>query len=340
MTTPRQPGPRYGTQPRGVPAPSYPTPSEPPTEPPADPPEQGYGPPDEGYPTEPSEPTEPTEPPPARRCPPSTDCDTGAIDELRCEAAGKLAEAAEITASAAALDARQKAFETIRKTYSTARDAAALAVDALDARLKTLTPKLRCELHKDRADCVDRAFDEVIACVEECTGGTGCGIAEDCGFTGETWTAGQIDELRARVEKVEKYFDDVLLKEPDALTARVAAVQKLVDDLDAAKKAGTETDERLYARAKEARWWLDGVWGAFADVNEFRDCLCRGINCSLQGRKLLSELVGDKAFQDCQAASRLARCTWLRNNIVDETIAVVLRICPPAGSDYRTQEPA
>lgn len=343
MTSPRHTDPRYGNRPRGVPprnepgyeppAPSYPDDQQPP--------ESGYGPDDDGYTPEEPAPEYPGEPgePPARRCPPSMDCDTSGIDDLRCEAAGKLAEAAEISTSSTALDARQKAFETIRATYSGARDTAAKAVKELGRRLDDLTNKIRCELHRDEVECVERAFEEVLACVRECGEDTGCGIPEDCGFTGEQWSVGQIDDLRARIVKVEKYFDEVLLKEPAALTARVEAAKKRIDDLEAAKKAETETPARLLARAKEARWWLDRVYGDFGDVNEFQDCLCRGLNCSLQGRKLLSELIGDKKFQECQEAARRDRCEWLRQNIVEETLAVVLRICPPGNDSYPAAEP-
>ena len=355
--TPRNTDPRYSTRPRGVSAPGKPTyPAEPapeypakpapeyPTDPapqyppegqdpgPEQPPEGGYGPDDEKYPGgEPAPDPGTTEPPP-RRCPPSMSCDTHGLDDLRCEAEAVRAEADELTKGATDLTTRQKAFETTRAAYAAAREAAAATVKEQSDRLEDLTNKIKCGLHADEVGCVDRAFEQVIDCVRECGGDSGCGIPEDCGFTGEQWTTGQIDDLRARVDKVEKYFDEVLVKEPDALKGRVDEAKKAVDDLAAALKAETGDPQRLYAQAKEARWRLDTIYGPFGDVNQFQDCLCRGLTCSLQGRKLIAELTGDKKYQDCQETARKDRCDWLRKNIVDETLAVVLQICPPQQS--------
>ena len=104
----------------------------------------------------------------------------------------------------------------------------------------------------------------------------------------------------------------------------------VVDALAAALKADPREDaNRLYARAKQARWTLDKIWGRFSDVNEFQNCLCRGLTCSLRGRQWLAQLAGKKAYQECQEASRLRRCQWLRDNMVDETLATQLLLCPP-----------
>jgi hypothetical protein len=304
-------------------------------------PTEGFGPEDPGYPGGKTEPQPPTSasPPASHPCPPSMTCDTGAIDDLQCEASGVKAESDALAAVAKALADRRTAFETARSEYTKAREAANQAVKDLNRRVDDLLDDTRClPLNKDEFDCIDKAFGQVLDCLRDCRGETGCCVDEGCGFADQTWTVGQMDDLRVRVEKVEKCFDEVLVKEPAALTARVEALTKQVDELAEALKADPREEvNRLYARAKRLRWLLDDVWGGFADVNEFQNCLCRGLTCSLKGRGWLAQLAGKKAYQDCQDASKQRRCTWLRDNMVDETLATQLVLCPPepaCGEDH------
>jgi len=257
-------------------------------------------------------------------------CDTGAIDDLQCQARAVKAESDTLAEQAEKLNTRRTAFETARSEYSTARDEAAKTVKELDGKLKDHLTSIKCMLNRDEVECLDKAFAQVLDCLRECGDGQGCCVDENCGFENQTWIVGQIDDLRTRVEAVEKCFDDVLVKEPSALQQRVTDVQKLVGDLgDALKKESRDGANRLYARAREARYFLDVIWGRFKDVNEFQDCLCRGLACSLRGRQLLAQLAGDQEFQRCQQEFRRKRCDWLGKNIVEETLATELVICPP-----------
>ncbi|MEU8243921.1 hypothetical protein AB0C07_37175 [Actinoplanes missouriensis] len=296
----------------------------------------GYQPEAPGYePTTPPEPEpykpapekpstyQPTDPKPPRRCPPSMSCDTSGIDKLKCENEAVKAEAAERAASATPIENRHKAFETARTAYRTERTAAKTVADALKERLKGLLKTIECEVRSDRRPAVQSAFDEVLACIKECSETTDDGIPQDCGFTGEQWTTDRIAGLRARVEKVEKHFDEKLATEPQALKERVAGVTKLVDDLAKAKDTEPQDWERLYVQALEADWRLKGVYRPFDDANTYQDDLCRGLTCSLEGRGLLAKLVADKKFEDCQAEARRTRCEDLRKNLVGETIAAV-----------------
>jgi hypothetical protein len=122
----------------------------------------------------------------------------------------------------------------------------------------------------------------------------------------------------------------VLIKEPAALKQRVADVQKLVDELTAAMKVEPRDAYSLYARAKQASWALGGIWGGFKDVNEFQDCLCCALTCSLRGRQWLAQLEGKKKYQECQEKAHEKRCEWLKKNMVAETLATQLILCPPA----------
>jgi hypothetical protein len=291
-------------------------------------PQEGYGPEDPQY-DEPSEP--PGTPPPADHpCPPSMTCDVTGIDDLECEALGVKAESEALAKVATHLATRRTNFETARSAYTQAREAATQAVKDLKRRIDVLLDDTRCLLNKDEVDCIDRAFGHVLDCLEDCSDEQGCCIDEGCGFESETWTVGQMEDLRVKVEKVEKCFDEVLVPEPAAVTKRVDDIKKLVDALAEAMKADPrEEANRLYARAKHAGWMLDNVWGRFADVNEFQECLCCGLTCSLRGRQWLAQLEGKKAYEECQEQARLKRCDWLRKNIVDETLATQLVLCPP-----------
>ena len=341
QTKPDAPAPGYepeapqsGDEPE-TPPPGYepetPDPGYEPETPDPETPEGGYGPEDPGYEPGGGTPEPPTDPPTTTHpCPPSMTCDTRGIDDLQCEAMGVKAESDALAAVATALAARRAAFETARGAYTQARDAATQSVKELNRKADDLLDDTRCLLNRDEVECIDKAFGQVLDCLEECPDEQGCCVDEGCGFEDQTWTVGQMDDLRVRVERVEKCFDDVLVAEPAALTARVAALQALVDELVEALKADPREDaSRLYARAKRARWLLDRIWGRFTDVNEFQNCLCCGLTCSLRGRQWLAQLAGKKAYQDCQDASRTRRCQWLRDNLVDETLATQLILCPP-----------
>jgi hypothetical protein len=271
-------------------------------------------------------------------------CDTGAIDDLQCEARAVKAESDALSQGAEDLDKRRAAFETARGDYSKARDEASKTVKELDRRVKDLLTDIKCLLNRDEVECLDQAFAQVVDCLQECRDSQGCCVEDDCGFENETWAVGQIDDLRTRVEEVEKCFDDVLVMEPSALRQRVTDVQKLVNDLsDAMKDEPRDEVNRLYARAKEARYSLDIIWGRFKDVNEFQNCLCRGLACSLRGRQLLAQLAGDQEYRKCQQESCQKRCDWLGKNIVEETLATQLVICPPGrpcGDKQPAKEPA
>jgi hypothetical protein len=296
-------------------------------------PGKGYGPEDPGYEPGPGTPAEPKPKPGKHPCPPSMTCNTKGMDDLQCEAKAVKAESDALAQVAEALATRRTAFETARGEYTKARDEAAKTVKNLDRKIDDLLKDTRCLLNSDEAKCVDQAFAQVLDCLEDCPGEQGCCIDDGCGFEKQTWTTGQIDDLRRRVEKVEKCFDEVLVKEPADLKKRVEAVQKLVDDLTEALKATPREDaNRLYARAKEAKWALASIWGRFKDVNEFQECLCCGLTCSLRGRQWLAVLAGKQAYEQCQEDSQTKRCKWLRKNIVDETLATQLILCPPGAS--------
>jgi hypothetical protein len=256
-------------------------------------------------------------------------CNTQGIDDLECETKGVEAESKELADVATALEDRRKAFETARAAYTKARDQAAQTIKDLNRKVDDLLQDTRCLLNRDEAECVDKAFGQVLDCLGQDPEDQGCCVSGKC-LEGQAWTVGQMDDLRDKVEKIEKCFDEVLVKEPAALTARVADASTWVQDLtDALKADPRDEPNRLYARAKRLRWVLDTIWGRFKDVNEFQNCLCCGLTCSLKGRHMLAQLAGKKAYQECQEEKRQTRQQWLRDNMVDETLATQLVLCPP-----------
>ena len=306
----------------------------------------GYGPDDTRYPST-GEPEKPAEDGYGwHPCPPSMSaCDTGAIDSLRCEAKGVAEESAALASVAEKLEGRRTEFDKARKEYSVARILAAEAVKDLGRTLVNLETDIKCNLTEEEIDCIEKAFRRVRDCLEECDTTYGCCVPADCGFDDEEWTVDRIADLTARVERIEHCFDEELVKEPAELAKRVAHVKELVDKLEEDEKQKNESTapkdpNRLYARFKEAALALETVWGNFKDVNEYQDCLCCGLTCSLKGRQVLAQLAGDKAFQDCQEGARKKRCDWLLANIVEETLAVLLLVCPPDGPCQAGEESA
>ena len=261
-----------------------------------------------------------------------------------------------MAAVAEASASRRIKFDSARTDYITARDAAVLArkvgdaadttvADApvkkgLEERVAHVLEDKNCRLKLDPQviDCINRAFDQVVDCLHECGDDQGCCAAQDCDFTSQTWTVDQIEGLRTRVKKCEDCFDNVLVVEPAALAQRVTKLKEKLDLLETAydkveESTIDEEKKKVYAGAKEADWLLQGLWGAFPDVNSYQDCLCRGFTCSLRGRAWLAELEGQKKYQECQETSKKARCDSMRGKIVEETLATELVLCPPASNE-------
>jgi hypothetical protein len=267
---------------------------------------------------------------------------------LQCKAEAVKAESDTLAEVAKGSAERRTAFDKARSDYTKARDAAVLAKKVgdtpdkkgLDDRVDSLLHDKQCKLNlpADVVACIDTAFGQVLDCLDQCGEDQGCCAEQDCDFASRSWTVGQIEDLRTRVEKCKNCFDKVLVMEPVKLTERVEALKAKVDALEAAYAAVTdvtidEEKKKLYAGAKEARWMLDTLWGAFADVNAYQDCLCRGFTCLLKGHAWLAELEGQKAYRDCQEKSRKDRCTKLREQLVEETLATELVLCPPKSEE-------
>ena len=273
---------------------------------------------------------------------PSPECDLGELDDLQCDAAGIKRQAQVTEAYAPKVEERRKKFDEARKGYTTSRTAATTVVREIRQQLKYIIEQLKCTLKDDAVNCLDEAYEEVRGRLEECRGPTetGCCLDEPCEFDTEVEGV-PTPELRVRIAETdrttteaEKCFDD-LVGEPKALTDRVMALKAEVEAL-AGKLGGDPTKSdpaRTYAEALIAKQRLDEIWKGFADADEFVDCLCRGLLCSVQGRKAQAILEAELAVRDCKDEKARARCDWLANNLVEEILAAYLKLCPPEQAD-------
>ena len=269
---------------------------------------------------------------------PEPECDLGELDDLQCDAAGIKRQAEVMAQYAPKLEERRKQFDEARKGYATSRAAATTVVKEIRNQLDYIIEQLKCTLKEEAVNCLDQAYEEVRDRLEECRGPTptGCCIQEPCEF--DTGVEGvPTPELRARIAETDRTADDAeacfdsLAGEPKALTDRVMALKADVEAL-AGKLGGDPTKAepaRTYAEALMAKQRLDDIWKGFTDVDEFVDCLCRALVCSVQGRKAQAILEGELAVRECKDDKARARCDWLANNLLEEILAAYLKLCPP-----------
>lgn len=271
-----------------------------------------------------------------RPCP---ECDPDDLDGLTCEAEGVKARAAYAAKYEGDLKNRRTAFDSARQAYSDARTAATNDVGQIRHQLHRIEEQLRCQLPDDIERCLDDAWREVYERLEACGLPTGCCIDDDCEF--DTHCEGvPTEQLRARqaeyerrVAAAEKCFDEVLVKEPTELKNRVAKLKQDVEALATAAASSTTPDPKhAFATALWAKRRLHDIWLGFKDANAYHECVCGGLICSLRGRKALAVLAGELAVRQCREDENEKRCEWLRTHVVDEILAVSLRLCPPAAA--------
>jgi hypothetical protein len=255
------------------------------------------------------------------------DRDLSALDKLRCEFEGDKKKSDYYTGFEKALQDRKAQFDTSVVAYEKARAAAEPALKTARNTIEDLLKKLRCISGCDR-ELLDDAWNEVLVRVERCTTETGgpC-LDDDCEFDDDVCDQ-DLGELRsrqaaydARVAVAEAKFDD-LVKEPAALTARIAALQAEVTAVGKDLSAEPPVDPELtYIKALVAEYHAerDQIWAGYAYPNAYEDCLRTCLRCSIRGRRALTEIVGEIAVQECKAAKRLARCTALKADLATET---------------------
>jgi hypothetical protein len=276
---------------------------------------------------------------------PCTDCDLGGFDSVNCEVKGIAAEAAYMQTYQDKLKGRRAQFDTTRPAYDTARGGAAADLQQITQQLKRLRDQLECQLGEEQRKCLTDAWHQVRQQLEDCGFEQGCCVTDEhCTFE---WTLPDdakapairalIEDFERRVGAAEACFDNVLVKEPDELTKRVADLKAYVTGIVTAVADPKTTDyANAFAQLLWAEYRREKIWLGFDTANEYIDCLCLTLNCSLRGRRALAKLTGILAVLDCKDQSTTDRCSTLRNNVVAEILAACRRICPPQQSTGTT----
>jgi hypothetical protein len=257
---------------------------------------------------------------PHKGCP---ECDLGALDDLKCVAEGVKAQATYTDGKQTELDARRKQFDGARTAYSEARAKAKEDVKYIHDELERIRKQLECQVSESVLECLKDAWENVRERLEHCGGvPTGCCIDDDCEFD-EGCEDVSTDDLEKRKTEYERRvaaagacFDE-LIKEPGDLTKRVADLKK---DVDALAKDTSDT-RKAYARYLWYRRRLKDIWLGFEDANEYHDCLCQALMCSIKGHTAIAVLVGEIAVRTCRERSEKDRCEWLKSHVVDEILA-------------------
>jgi len=271
-------------------------------------------------------------------CPPPPDdsgCDASTIDTVACKAAGVAAQAAYDATYTADLETAKQQYNDVRTQYRTSRQAAAVPYKEMRHQIKHLLERIRCMIEQKRVwVCLDDAYCEVIEEVECCSPDPGC-CARARSFDVEDAEELALRRLERVIKKYQRWTDqskacfDNLAQEPAALTARVAAAQQLIKDIDTALSGDPATTDlkQLYARAKVAAWTVEQVYGGFARTQDFVDCLCLALTTWTAGCAAVSELTRAEAFKECCEQQAEARCEELRTHTVEEILATYDRLC-------------
>jgi hypothetical protein len=231
--------------------------------------------------------------------------------------------------STKALEGYQTKFESARGAYTKVRADAKADVDAAGTKLDEIKETLKCVLGNDERKCLRESLDTVTAAIEECAGtSTGC-CAGECDYPsapteGETTSslAGLIDQYRQAAVRNKACFEslmDLLVSIPPAIVDLKSAVAQLALDVRA---DGPKDLVRLYARYLVLRSRLDGdkLFGGFASINAYVDCLCHAMQCSYAAWQAVIELEGRKARLDCEERARKAECDRKQKDILEDIL--------------------
>jgi hypothetical protein len=256
---------------------------------------------------------------PRRECP---ECDLEALDDLKCVAEGVKAQADYTTSKQTELDARRTQFDGARAAYSDARASVRDDVRAIRDQLTRIRDQLECQLPEDVLECLRHAWEEVRDRLEYCGMPVGCCIDDDCEFDDGCENVPTDDllkrkaEYERRVKAAEDCFDQ-LIKEPADLKTRVADLKA---DVEALAK---DTSDTRKAYARFLWYWrrLEDIWLGFEHANEYHDCLCQALMCSVKGHGAIAVLVGEIAVRTCRDKAEKDRCDWLKTHVVDEILA-------------------
>ena len=92
---------------------------------------------------------------------------------------------------------------------------------------------------------------------------------------------------------------------------------------------------RLYARYLVLSGQLEGdaLFGGFASVNAYVDCLCKAMQCSYAAWQAVIELEGRKARLECEERARADECERKQRDILDDILCEYEKCKPSSPSD-------
>ncbi|MEU5952118.1 hypothetical protein [Streptomyces sp. NPDC047525] len=270
---------------------------------------------------------------------PCADCDPNGLDTLKCDAEGVKKQAEVTTSAAAKLAERRTKYDAARAKYTQAREDAAKVVEESGVQLAQLLERLKCTIDDERiVTRMKRAHQSVQAKLEECGAPGGCCADDECDFDANT--AGvALSELYARradigrhTTQAEKCFDD-LIGEPEELTKRTTAIKDELAKISEAMGKGEKGYAlvRLYARLLVVKQWLIDVWRGFSSSNDYVNCLCKALTCSLKGWQALAVIEGAIAKAECQEEAAEDRCAELQQSLVEELLAEYSKLLKQGG---------
>ena len=253
-------------------------------------------------------------------------CDVGGL-ACSTEMYKRQAEVAE--ESTKALDGYQAKFDSARGAYTKARADAKADVDAAGTKLDGIRETLKCVLGKDERQCLRDSLDKITAAITACAGSSGGCCVGDCSYPSaptedETTSslAGLIDQYRQAAARHQACFGS-LITLLTSIPAAIAELKAAVTELDTDVKADGPKDlVRLYARYLVLRSRLDGdaLFGGFASVNAYVDCLCKAMQCSYAAWQAVIELEGRKARLECEERARKAECDRKQKDILEDIL--------------------
>jgi hypothetical protein len=251
------------------------------------------------------------------------------------------------------IDQAHVTYTTTRKDYRARRSEVTLQVQDMRHQIKHLVDRIRCLIQQEQVvECLDRAWCEIAKKLDKCWA-PAPELMCDFDISGDEWEcdpdADEVTHLddadyTALVAKITKYQDQVdkakarfadLAGEPAALVKRVADAKAEIDAINAALTADPATTDlkRVYAQALVARRHIRLIWNGFEQGKDFIEALCAALNCWSTGNRAVSQLTGKRAFEDCMRAARMAQCTELQTNTVDEILTWYEKYCPPPDCD-------
>jgi hypothetical protein len=277
---------------------------------------------------------------------PCVDCDPSGLDTLKCDAEGIKKQAEVTTAAAVKLAERRAKYDAARVKYTQAREDAAKIVEESKDQLTQLLDRLKCTIDDERiVTRLKSAHQAVQAKLEECGVSGGCCADGECDFDTDIVDV-PLSELNARRADVgrhtmqaEKCFDD-LIDEPEQLTKRTTAIKEELAKIGEAIGKGERGDAlvRLYARLLVVKQWRADVWRGFAGSNDYVDCLCRALTCSLKGWQALAVIEGAIAAGECREKAAEDRCKELQQSLVEELLAEYSKLVKQVGDDEDDDE--